>query len=412
MSKIYDVAVIGGGPAGMMAAGTAASSGASVILLEKNAVLGQKLLITGSGRCNVTNAEKDIRKVIDTFGKNGRFLYPALNAFSVERTLKFFEEFGVRMTEEKNGKLFPADGDAVYVRNALVRYMDKYGVTVKKSCDVQEIVARNGRVDTLMTSAGEMRARNIIIATGGLSYPSTGSTGDGYVWAKALGHSIVPTYPVLTPVKLDAPWIARLEGLSLRDARVSAYSDNKKVGSDCNDAVFTRDGMSGPVIFDLSKQLAGVERINMTLKIDMHPNVSAEELDKQLAEALTEQGKKQVKTVFASFFPPKMLPILFELTGIDPELNASKCSRQNRKDVVKILKELTVPVKGFHGYKRATVTTGGVNLKEVDPKTLRSKKMEGLLFTGEVLDLDAPTGGFNLQMCWSTGYLAGKSAVE
>lgn len=406
--NIFDVAVIGGGAAGLIAAGFAASQGAKTVLLERGSSIGRKLLITGGGRCNLTNNQTDIKKLTEVFGKEGRFLYSAFSSFSPADTLKFFSELGVTCVEEDAGRIFPDDDEAKSVLRALTTFVRFSGAKIWTDAEVKRLECTDGRVTGIILENGIIRADRVVIATGGLSYPATGSKGDGFKWAERCGHTIVPLRPVLTPVKLRERWIADLEGLSLRDVSISAYS-GKKIAEERGDLLFTKDGMTGPAVYNISRSISGNEQ-GMKLLLDIFPDEPREELDKRLAELFAANDKKMMKTALGSILPPKLLPVLIRLSGLDGEMHGAKVSKAHRKVLLGLLKELETVIESFHGFNKATVTAGGVSLKEIDPKTMKSKVIENLFFAGEVLNLDAPTGGYNLQMCWSTGALAGKSA--
>lgn len=410
--KIYDVCIIGGGAAGLMAAGFSAFNGAETILVEKNKSLGKKLLITGSGRCNITNSEIDTKKIIDKFGRNGRFLYQALNTFGTAETLQFFKKLGVDTVEEKNGKLFPKNGDASTVLNALKDFFQDNGGTILSGETAKSFETDGNRIVSLTLISRKIKAKNYILATGGLSYAVTGSTGEGHKLAEALGHIITPMYPVLTPARLKEGWISELEGLSIRDSRITAYKENKSIVQEEGDIVFTKDGISGPAVYGLSKKLAGEEHLDITLKIDMISEYSEDKLDKKLNDAFNANPKKHVKTVLDEFIAPRILPILMKTADIVPETHCAQISKKARRNIIRSIKEFPVTLHSFYGFKRATITAGGVSLKNIDPKTMKSKIIENLYFAGEIIDLDASTGGYNLQLCWSTGHIAGVSSAK
>jgi predicted Rossmann fold flavoprotein len=407
--RIFDIAVIGGGAAGLIAAGFAAEKGAETVLLERGASLGRKLLITGGGRCNITNNEPDIKRLAEVFGREGRFLYSAFSSFSPTDTLKFFGDLGVKCVTEDAGRAFPDTDDAKTVLAALTTFVRFNGVKIWTDAEVRRLEIKDGLITGIVLENNIIRAKRVIVATGGLSYPATGSKGDGYKWAEKCGHSLAPLRPVLTPVKLKERWIADLEGLSLRDVSISAYS-GKKTAEERGDLLFTKDGMTGPAVYNISRSISGQEH-GMRLLLDMFPDESREVLDKRLGELFAANDKKMMKTVLGSVLPPKMLAVVMKLSALDGEMHGAKVSKAHRKVLVGMLKELETVIDSFHDFNKATVTAGGVNLKEVDPKTMRSKIIDNLYFAGEILNLDAPTGGYNLQMCWSTGALAGKAAA-
>ncbi len=413
-----DVLVIGGGPAGVMAAISASEKGAKTVLLEKNSELGIKLMMTGKGRCNITNAEKDKRKFLEAFGKNGKFLYSAFNDFGGEETLEFFEERGLETKIERGNRVFPASDRAGDVRAVLEDELRKRKVLILKNTKVLDLMQRDNKITGIKTenSAGkaeEMEFKNIIIATGGLSYPHSGSSGDGFVWAKKLGHKIVPAEPALTPIILKEKWISDLEGLSLRNVNVSVYQNNKKQDERFGEALFTERGISGPVVLDLSKKVGELlKQGEVKIAIDFKPALDFNELDRRIQKDFGENQNRMFKNSLDELLPQKLIPVIIELSGIDSQKKVNLVTKEERRKLVHLLKEMSLEVSSLLGFEKAVITSGGVSLREVDPKTMKSKIIDNLYFAGEVLDLDAPTGGYNLQEAWSTGHLAGKSAVS
>lgn len=410
----YDILVIGGGPAGMMAAIAAAQAGASVRLLEGNSELGIKLMMTGKGRCNITNAEKDRRKFLELFGKNGKFLYTAFGEFGPDEIVKFFEMRGVATKIERGGRIFPVSDKAGDVRQALLDEMRRLKVDVIKGVRVTGLDMEGGKISRAMIDGkSDIGFRNIILATGGLSYPGSGSRGDGLRWAERAGHSIALPRPALTPILVKENWTGELEGLSLKNVEVSVYQDGKKQDSRFGEALFTDRGMSGPVILDLSKKVGELLKGGaVKLIIDFKPALEFTELDKRVQEDFGENQNRWFKNSLDELLPQKLIPVIIRLAGIDPEKKVNLVTKEERKRLVHLLKGLELEVEGLLGFDKAVVTSGGVNLREIDPRTMRSRLIDNLYFAGEVLDLDAPTGGYNLQCAWSTGHLAGKSAAE
>lgn len=409
---IYDVIIIGGGPAGMIAAGRAAELGARVLLLEKNARLGIKLLITGHGRCNITNKIDSPREFAEKFGRNGKFLLSAFSRFGVKDIIHFFENRGVATKIEKNNRVITESDRAEDVLNALAAYMKEGRVEARLDAAVQSIERSGSKIDKVVLSSGEaVCAEKYIISTGGKSYPLTGSTGDGFIWAKALGHTIVRPTPALTPVLLKDGFIADLEGLSLRDVRISAYKDNKKFDSAVGEALFTAKGMSGPLVINMSKSIGNALPDNVELKIDLVPQFDFSGLDDKLRADFQATPNKLIKNCLDALLPLKIIPVILEIAKVDPEKKVKGITKEERKKLLHIMKEFTVQVAGLPGFEKAVITAGGVELKEVDSRTMRSKIIDNLYFAGEVLDLDGPTGGYNLQVCWSTGYVAGEAAA-
>lgn len=411
-----DVLVVGGGPAGMMAAIAASGAGAKTILLEKNAELGIKLMMTGKGRCNLTNAEKDKRKFLEAFGRNGKFLYSAFNGFGPEETVRFFEERGLETKIERGNRVFPVSDQAGDVRRVLFEEMRKNKVGVCKNAVVSDMTVRENKIVKLKIKSAdvdEIAFGNIIVATGGLSYPYSGSSGDGFVWAEKSGHKVIASQPALTPIILKERWVQDLEGLSLKNVKVSIYQGNKKQDERLGEALFTDRGMTGPVILDMSKKIGELlKKGEVKIAIDFKPALEFAELDKRVQRDFMENQNRMFKNSLGELLPQKLIPVMIRLSGIDPEKKINLVTKEERKQLLHLLKEMEFGVVGLLGFDKAVITSGGVNLREVDPKTMRSKVIDNLYFAGEVLDLDAPTGGYNLQEAWSTGYLAGKSAAE
>lgn len=410
----FEVAVIGGGPAGMMASGRAAECGARVVLIEKNPSPGAKLLLTGKGRCNFTNARSDVHDFIRVFGKNGKFLYRALTHFGVEDTIRFFENLGLKTTIERGGRVFPASGRARDVRAALQKYLDKNGATLITNSPVKDVVtAAGGVIAYLRLSDGKITADKYIIATGGLSYPSTGSTGDGFEWARKLGHKVTPPRPSLTPALLEESWVRELAGLDIKNVRVAVYRDNKKKDERFGEASFMKNAVGGPVVLDMSKNIGALlEGGKVQLSIDLKPALGHATLDARLLRDFREFSNKKFKNSLDKLLPKKLIPVMIELSGIDPDKKCHSVTAGERKRLRGLLKDLRVNVKSLAGADKAIITSGGVSLKEIDPGSMRSRLLHNLYFAGEVTDLDGPTGGYNLQMCWSTGRLAGESAAR
>ncbi len=405
----YSLAVIGGGPAGMMAAGHAAENGAKVILLEKNESLGVKLQITGKGRCNITNAEEDLKKIIAVYGKNGRFLYSALNKFSNKDVVDFFEKRGIKTKVERGNRIFPVSNNSKTVIDCLKKYLLDNGVLIKFNRPVEKVVTDGKKITKVILKNGDkVEAENFVIATGGKSYPGTGSTGDAYKWLKQIGHTIVEPKPVLTPVIVKEKIVKKLEGLSLKNVEVSLFN-GKKICSHFGEALFTANGLSGPIILNLSKTISEIDEKNLKLIIDFKPALDFPTLDKRIQKDFEEQNKKQFKNSLDKLLPKKLIPVIIELSGIDENKKVNEVTKEERKKLIKLLKEFELTVDGLIGFEKAIVTQGGVNLKEVDPKTLKSKLIDNLYFAGEVLDINGPTGGYNLQIAWSTGYAVGEN---
>lgn len=403
----YDIAIIGGGPAGLMAAARASEVGARVILLEKNAVLGRKLLLTGGGRCNITNNIENPRLMATAFGVGGKFLAPALRYFGVKEIKAFLINQGVKLKVEKNNQVFPRSDQAKEVLAALLKVLDKFKVQIKVGATVKKIVQTGSRIEkVILTDGQEILANNYIVATGGQSYAATGSTGDGYQWLAKLGHRIIPPRPALAPLVVREKFIKKLEGLSLHQVKINLWQNQKKIASLMGDMIFTATGVSGPAILNLSRLVAGD---NWLLKIDLLPEIDSQALDRKF-QLTFHQGRKILKNALESFLPPKLIPVLGDLATMDLTKPANAVTRLERRRLIECLKSFTLNIKTVANFNHAMITTGGVDLKEIDPASMRSKIINNLFIVGEILDLDGPTGGYNLQICWSTGYLAGEKA--
>jgi predicted Rossmann fold flavoprotein len=411
-SQHYDLAVIGAGPAGMMAALRASECGASVILLEKNHKPGIKLLMTGKERCNITNADTDVQRFASSFGKKGKFLLSALYRFGVRETIDFFHGNNLKTVVERGGRIFPESGRAEDVHALLLRLIKKNSTTLLTDCSIKKIVHKQHGIERIILDKNEITAKNYLISTGGLSYPGTGSTGDGYRWAKQMGHRIVKPEPSLTPIIVKESWIQELEGLSLKNVRISVYLENKKMDERFGEALFTDRGMSGPAILDMSKTIGGLLARGQTdLFIDFKPALDSAILDKRILRELERHKNRAIKNMLPELLPRKLIPVILRRAGINADTKNNSITKDERKKLRLLLKQFPLTIRKLVGFNKAIITTGGVDLKEVDPKTMRSRIIQNLYFAGEVLDLDGPTGGYNLQVCWSTGHLAGESAV-
>lgn len=410
--KKYDVAVVGGGPAGMMAAGRAAENGARVVLLEKNDRLGVKLLITGKGRCNITNTEPLLQSWIEKFGKNGKFLYKAFNNFSNIDILDFFNKRGIETKTERGGRIFPKSDKSMDVLKALTDYLDLGQVEVRCNSMVEKIVKKDNKIEHLILSDGEkIEAKNYVLSTGGRSYPITGSSGDGYRWLKNINHTIVKPVPALVPVIFKEKWVKKIEGLSLKNVEISLFQKNKKYDSRFGEALFTANGMSGPIILEMSKKIGEFVESGCQLRIDFKPKLDYQELDLRIQKDFQEQNNKIFKNSLDRLLPKKIIPIIIELSLIHEEKKVNLITKEERRKILHLLKELTFTVEKLDGFNKAIITSGGVELSLIDPNTMRSNIVDNLFICGELLDLDGPTGGYNLQVCWSTGYLVGDSIV-
>lgn len=413
MDTDYDVLVIGGGPAGMFAAGFAALEGAKVLLLERNRRCGEKLLITGKGRCNVTNNELDQRRFAEYFGRNGKAFLTALYGFGVDNVVDFFEQRRLKLKVERGGRIFPAAGEAADVQKVLTQFIVAAGVELLTSCRVQELTRNSNRITSVKTDRGEYSARNIVVATGGLSYPKTGCTGDGYRWATEQGHRLVEPQPSLVPVLLEESWTAELSRFNLKNVRLAVRQNGKTLVERFGEAFFTRNGIGGPIILDLSGDIrSALKQGKVSLLLDLKPAIDTETFDRRLQRELAAHNNRDFRNSLAGLLPKDMIPLFIRLSGIDPYKKCHSVSKEERKKLLYLFKGLEMKVTGCGGFDKAIVTAGGVSLSDIDMRTMRSKKTENLFFAGEVVDLDGPTGGYNLQVCWSTGYLAGREAAR
>ena len=405
--------VLGGGAAGMMAAAVAAENGRSVILLEKNEKLGKKLYITGKGRCNVTNAcGRD--KFFENIVSNPKFLYSAFSTFDNKRLEMFLENNGCHLKEERGERVFPASDHASDVTAAFERFFKKSGVQVRLHCKVREIETDGDRIIGVILEDGRaIPAECVIVATGGLSYPVTGSTGDGHRMAQALGHKVTDCAPALVALETEEDWCKKLQGLSLKNVSLTMSCGKKKLYQGFGEMLFTHYGVSGPLVLSASSfygKKKGTEAVSLT--IDLKPALSEEQLDKRILRDFEENRNRQFKNALGGLYPAKLISVMIERSGIDPEKKVHEVTKQERRRLAELTKAFTLQVRGKRGFEEAVITQGGVSVKEVNPSTMESKLVRGLYFAGEVLDLDGLTGGFNLQIAWSTGYLAGKCCAE
>ncbi|MBU0646859.1 MAG: NAD(P)/FAD-dependent oxidoreductase [Patescibacteria group bacterium] len=406
--EIFDVVVIGGGPAGMIAAGKAAESGAKVALLEKNKNIGQKLLLTGNGRCNLTQNQFNVSEFIKKIGLNGKFLFSSLTCFGPEKVMYFFESRNLSLKIEKNEKIFPVSDQADDVLKVLKKYLDEQKVKIFYESEVIDFELENNRIKNLKLKDKIIQATNYILATGGKSYPLTGSTGSGYLLAKKMGHTIVDLIPSLVPIKTKENWIKELSGLSFKNIAITIFQNSKKQNTYFGEMIFTHFGLSGPIILDASRDIGKfLKNGEVKIEIDFKPEFNFQQLDEYLQADFKKDANKNLKNYLLKFFSRKMVEIVIKLLKINADKKINEITKEERKNLIHFLKETKLSVEGLMGYDQAIITSGGVSLKEVDPKTMRSKIIDNLFFAGEILDLDGPTGGYNLQICWSTGYVAG-----
>ncbi len=413
MLEKFNVAVIGGGPAGMLAAGRVAELGARVVLLEKNSALGKKLLLTGNGRCNITQIDHDARGFVEKLGKNGKFFFSAFSAFGPKEVVEFFEQKNLPTKVEKNGRVFPASDDAIDVLSTLTKYLKDNGVEIVTNAQVAGFEFADNKISGVKLRDQIIKADKFILCAGGKAYPRTGSTGDGYVWAKELGHTIITPMPALSPVRIKEDWAHDLQGLSLETANINLWQNEKKQASLQGEILFTHFGLSGPLIINASKVIGALlQNGSVVIELELFPELTIPELDKKLVLAFEENNRKNIKNYFREMLSRKMLDLILKLAEIDPDKKLNFLTKKERQKIVALLKSLKFTVSEVMGFDQAMVTSGGVALKEINPKTMQSKIIENLFFAGEILDLDGPTGGYNLQICWSTGYLAGTNAIK
>ncbi len=405
-----DVVVIGGGAAGMMSALQAAYAGASVILLEKNEKLGKKIYITGKGRCNVTNVA-ELEEFFQNVPRNPRFLQAALHQFDHEDVTALLEMLGTPTKVERGGRVFPVSDKASDVTRALARGMRDAGVQVELNTAVSSVRrGEDGLWEIALTAGGVLRAPSVIVATGGASYPSTGSTGDGYRFARDNGHTVTELRGSLVGLTIDQKWPTLLQGLALKNVRVSAAVGKKKIFDELGEMLFTHFGVSGPLILSLSSHLPDdVTQANVLL--DMKPGLTQEQVDQRLQREFTENARKQLSSVLLTLMPARMGPVFAQLCGMTAESPVNQITREQRLTLGRMLKALPLEIAGMRPLEEAIVTRGGIHVREITPGTMMSRVQDGLFFAGEVLDVDAHTGGFNLQIAFSTGALAGKSAA-
>jgi predicted Rossmann fold flavoprotein len=404
------VVVVGAGAAGMIAAGKAAENGNHVTLLESNDKVGKKLLITGKGRCNITN-DADIDGLISNIPGNGFFLYSSFYTFSNLDLIYFLEGMGLKTKVERGGRVFPLSDKSEDVVNVLLDFIKKQKVKLLLKSPVKGILSENGKVKGVILKSGEkLECDSIILATGGASYPGTGSTGEGYQMVKNLGHNIVNLKPSLVPLIVKELWIKELQGLSLKNISITLVNkNNKKVYSDFGEMLFTHFGVSGPVILSASRHILDYDYNDISLIIDLKPALANEKLDARIQRDFEKYSRKQYKNSLDDLLPQKLIPVVIKLSGISPEKFVNQVTKEERKSLVNIIKRLRLEIIGARPLSEAIVTAGGISTDEINPSTMESKLVKGLHFAGEIIDVDGYTGGFNLTIAFSTGYLAGIS---
>ena len=411
--KARRVIVIGGGPAGLMAAGQAAEAGAETLLLEKMKRTGLKLCITGKGRCNITNIA-EISDFISHFGKTGPFLRQAFARFFNTDLMEFFNELGLELVTERGGRVFPASGKAPEVQRVLLQWNKRSGVRIKHSAPVDKILIHNERLTGVIFQGKEVPCDAVILATGGVSYPATGSTGDGYHLSESAGHTVIPVRQALVPLETSGDEAKRMAGLNLRNVNVRMLINGRKKREEFGEIVFTEFGMTGPAILTLSG--AAVDSLQsghkVTLSLDLKPALDEKKLDARLQRDIASRGKEQISSLLRGLIPREMVPVCLDLTRIPADRPVCNISAKERTRLRSWLKDFRLEVTGYRPFAEAIITAGGIDTREIDPRTMESRKTKGLFIAGELLDIQADTGGYNLQAAFSTGWLAGRSAAQ
>lgn len=410
------IIVVGGGAAGMISAIAAAGAGARVTMLERNEKLGKKLFITGKGRCNVTNAG-DMEQLLSHVMTNERFLYSAFYGFDNRAVMELLEAEGCPLKVERGERVFPVSDHSSDIIGALTRALKRLQVEIRLHTRVRKLwwedAADRGRIRGVVLADGKkLEADRVILATGGLSYPSTGSTGDGYLFAKDTGHGMIECKPSLVPFRIREDWCRELMGVSLRNVSLCLYDRGKEIYQGFGELLFTHFGISGPLVLSASSYYVSRCRGEAKLLLDLKPALDEQQLDKRLLRDFEESRNKQFKNALGQLFPAKLIPVMVRLSGIRPDKPVNEITREERRAFAALIKALPMTVTGVRGYEEAVITKGGVSVRDVNPSTMESKKVQGLYFAGELLDLDALTGGYNLQIAWSTGHLAGESAAK
>ena len=406
----FDVIVVGAGPAGLLAAGSAAQTGGRVLVLEKMRQEGRKLLITGKGRCNITN-DAEVVEFIKHVYPNGRFLRTAFGHFFSQDILQILHDYGVETTCERGGRYFPTSNKSADVLAALLKWVKERNVEIRCGQRVEKLLIEDQSIKGVQANGQEYGAAKVILATGGKSYPATGSNGEGYELARSAGHSLVPVRPSLVPLETEGGVAQQLQGLTLKNVRATVWVDGMKSREDFGEMIFTHFGLSGPIILTLSRTVVDAlhQKSNVEVSIDLKPALDEQKLDARLLRDLDESGKKKISTLFRNWLPTSMIPVFMDLLGVDPEKEGHQLSSKERRRIRNLMKDFRFKITGHRSFKEAIITAGGVPTVEISSKTMESKLVSGLYFAGEMIDLDAETGGYNLQIAYSTGWLAGRS---
>ena len=409
----FDVIVIGAGPAGLLAAGRAAELGGKVLVLEKMKREGRKLLITGKGRCNITN-DAPISEFIKHVYPNGRFLRSAFSSFFSKDIIELLKEHGVESTLERGGRYFPASNRSKDVLDALLEWVNSYKVDIRCGHRVEELIVEDNIIKGVKANGQKFLSNNVIIATGGKSYPATGSNGEGYELARNVGHSVVRARPALVPLETEGDLAQKLQGLNLKNVKATVWVNGKKRADDFGEMIFTHFGLSGPIILTLSREVVRElqDKNRVEIAIDLKPALDEQKLDARLIRDLNEHGNKKLLNIFKLWLPSSMIPVFVDLLNINTEKECNQVSSKERKQILHLLKNLVFKISSYRSFKEAIITSGGINTKEITQKTMESKIVKGLYFAGEMIDLDAETGGYNLQIAYSTGWLAGNSCMK
>ncbi len=408
MERIYDTIIIGGGAAGLISAVECKRLNQDILVIERNPRVGKKIAITGKGRCNVTTLNHDLQDLISKYQRNGKFLYGPFSRFTVKDTIDYFEKtLKVKLKTERGNRVFPVSNNAVDIIYALQKEIND---DILPNTSVLSFKMDGSKIVSAVTYKGEFKAKRYILATGGKSYPITGSNGDGYTLAQSVGHTIIEPKPALVPILCKERWIKKLEGLSLLNVKITAYQGEKKIVSRFGESIFTDNGMSGPIVIDMSRYVGdALEKGDVQLSIDFKPALTKDVLDKRVIADFHIYRNKVFKNSLKRLLPSSLIPVVVELSGIDPEKKVAEISKDEREILVNLLKDFRLTVLKLDGWDKAIVTAGGVNIKEIDPTTMKSKIVDNLYFAGEMIDVYGPTGGYNLQICWSTGILAARS---
>lgn len=409
--KIWEVVVVGGGPAGMMAAGRAAEQGRSVLLLEKKPTLGKKLLLTGGGRCNFTNVKPTLRAMLAEYGPSAKYLFSAFSQFGPAETIEFFNRLGVKSKEENEGRVFPASAKADTILGALIKYLKENKVKVQTSAAVTGISFDESKklFKISLQNDQPVLAKACIVAVGGKAQPQTGSTGEGFIWLKKFGHKIIPSQPALAPIKLSDSWVKNLSGVVVKNVGLSV-SGGKKILSVSGDILFTHFGLTGPIVLNASRKIGELSKQGqVVLNLDLLPGLNAGELKQNLQKLLAEESNKKIKNSLGQIIPKAMVPIVLDLAEVDEEIFNHSLTKEARQKLMLVLKSLSLHVSGLMGTEQSVYSSGGVPAAEVDFKTMASRLAPNLFIIGDALDIERPSGGYSLQLCWTTGYIAGSN---